>query len=78
MKIVTSAANARYKTLLKLAHSSRERKERELSLLDGIHLVAAYRAHVGVPREVVVSKACLDDPEIQALLAEAVAARDRQ
>lgn len=70
MKRITSADNARYKALVKLAHSSRERRERGLSLLDGVHLVAAYGAHVGVPEQVVVSAAGLNNPEIRALLNE--------
>ncbi len=44
-----------FKALLKLVQSSRERKRAGLSLLDGAHLVAAYRDHVGAPEEVIVS-----------------------
>ena len=48
MKRITSADNPRYKALLKLTHSSRERRKAGLSLLDGIHLISAYREHAGV------------------------------
>ncbi len=75
MKQVSSTDNVHFKSLLALAHSSRERRERGLSLLDGIHLVAAYRAHVGAPAEIVVSKSGLDNAEIKTLLA-ALAPRD--
>jgi TrmH family RNA methyltransferase len=68
MKQITSADNPHFKSLLALAHSSRERRERGLSLLDGIHLVAAYRDHVGAPEEIVVSKSGLDNAEIKLLL----------
>ncbi len=68
MKSITSADNPRFKALHKLLQSSRERRERGLSLLDGIHLVAAYRDHVGLPEQVVVSKSGLHNPEILALL----------
>ncbi|MBI4191710.1 MAG: RNA methyltransferase [Betaproteobacteria bacterium] len=68
MKLIASADNARFKSLLKLARSSRERKEQGLSLLDGIHLAAAYREHAGQPERVVVSKSGLGNTEIQALL----------
>ena len=68
MKLITSADNARFRSLLKLAHSSRERRQQGLSLLDGIHLVAAYRDHVGLPEQVVVSQLGLNDPEIKTLL----------
>ena len=68
MKIITSADNPHFKALRKLAQSSRERRQQGLSLLDGIHLVSAYRDHVGLPEQVVVNPAGLDDPEIKALL----------
>lgn len=68
MKNINSADNARYKALLKLAHSSRERRKVGLSLLDGSHLVAAYLEHAGRPERVVVSKSGLANAEIQALL----------
>lgn len=69
MKRITSAANVRYKALLKLAHSSRERRKAGLSLLDGIHLVCAYRDHVGMPAEVAVSASASERQEIRELLA---------
>ena len=68
MRTITSVANPRFKALLKLAHSSRERRERGLSLLDGVHLVAAYLEHMGRPQEIAVSEAGVEDPEIRALL----------
>ena len=55
MKIITSADNPRFRALLKLAQSSRERRDAGLSLLDGIHLVAAYAEHVGAPHEIVLN-----------------------
>jgi TrmH family RNA methyltransferase len=68
MKKIVSADNARFKALLKLAESSRERKKHGLSLLDGVHLVAAYREHVGLPTEIVVSDSGARNPEVQRLL----------
>jgi TrmH family RNA methyltransferase len=65
---ITSADNARFRALLKLHHSSRERRKAGLSLLDGVHLVTAYMEHVGPPQEVVVSRAHLQDREIASLL----------
>jgi TrmH family RNA methyltransferase len=73
MKTITSAENPRFRSLLRLAQSSRERKQSGLSLLDGIHLVTAYLQHVGSPQELVISRSGLDHPEIQALLADAAA-----
>src|SRR5471030_2966178 len=68
MKKIISADNARFRALLKLAESSRERKKHGLSLLDGVHLVAAYREHVGLPAQLVVSDSGWREPEIQRLL----------
>ena len=68
MTKITSADNPRFKALYKLLQSSRERRQQGLSLLDGIHLVAAYRDHVGTPDQVVVNQSGLDTPEIKALL----------
>lgn len=68
---ITSADNPRFKSLLKLVHSSRERRLAGKSLLDGTHLLQAYQAHVGAPECVIVSRSGVDDPEIQALLPHA-------
>ena len=68
MRHITSADNPQFKALLKLHQSSRERRKAGLSLLDGVHLVAAYLEHVGAPEQVAVSRSALDVPEIAALL----------
>ena len=68
MTPIRSAGNPQFKALSKLVQSSRERKRAGLSLLDGAHLVAAYRDHVGVPKRVVVSGTGLGNPEINGLL----------
>jgi len=69
MKSITSADNPRFRALLKLAQSSRERRDAGLSLLDGIHLVTAYAGHVGVPDEIVLSRGGAENPEVVQLLA---------
>ena len=68
MKSITSADNPRYKALHRLVQSSQERRKSGLSVLDGIHLVEAYRAHVGLPQQLVVSRQGLADPEVRAML----------
>jgi len=68
MKEIKSADNARFRTLLRLNESARERRKSGYSLLDGIHLVAAYREHCGAPEEIIVSRSGLADPQIAALL----------
>ncbi len=69
MKSITSADNPRFRALLKLAQSSRERRSTGLSLLDGIHLVAAYAEHVGMPGEIVLSRSGAENAEVRGLLA---------
>jgi TrmH family RNA methyltransferase len=65
---ITSADNPRFRALLKLHQSSRERRKAGLSLLDGVHLVAAHLEHMGAPQEIVVSRSHLTDHEIASLL----------
>jgi TrmH family RNA methyltransferase len=65
---ITSADNPRFRALLKLHQSSRERRKAGLSLLDGVHLVAAYVDNVGVPEEVVVGRSHAASGEIAGLL----------
>jgi RNA methyltransferase, TrmH family len=69
---ITSADNSQFKSLLKLYHSSKERRRTGLSLLDGVHLVSAYLQHVGPPQQLVVSRSHHSDPEIAALLNSAL------
>ena len=69
--LIRSADNPRFKALLKLVQSSRERKRAGLSVLDGPHLVTAYREHVGVPEELVVSVTGSGNAEIAAIVARA-------
>ncbi len=66
MKHITSADNPQFKALLKLAHSSRERRLAGNSLLDGVHLVQTYQAGIGAPEQLVVSEAGAAQAEIQA------------
>lgn len=69
MKTITSADNPRFRALLKLAQSSRERRATGMSLLDGIHLVAAYADHVGLPTEIILSRDGAGSAEVAQLLA---------
>lgn len=68
MKRIVSADNPRFKALLKLVESSRERKKAGLSVLDGVHLVSAYREHAGTPVEIAVSDSGAENPEIMRLV----------
>jgi TrmH family RNA methyltransferase len=68
LKRIESAANPRYRMLRRLIESSQARKRSGLSVLDGIHLVAAYVQQGGAPEQVVVSRAGAGHPEIEPLL----------
>lgn len=68
MKTIASRDNALYKTLRRLAGSARERRKSGKTLLDGVHLVAAYREAIGLPEMVAAAASALDQPEIRALL----------
>lgn len=67
---ITSSANERFQALLKLQQSSRERRKAGRSLLDGVHLVAAYLQHVGPPQAIVVSTSALQNDEIALVLGQ--------
>lgn len=56
MKKITSRDNPTFKQLRALAASSRERRSRNRTLLDGMHLVDAYAARFGAPELLVLSE----------------------
>ena len=68
-KTITSRDNAGFKALRLLAKDTREQQRRQRTLLEGIHLVADYRARVGMPELLVVSESGEGHAEVQALLA---------
>jgi RNA methyltransferase, TrmH family len=67
-RCVTSAENPQFRALLKLHNSARERRRQGMSLLEGPHLVAAYREHIGAPEKIIVSRSALENREITSLL----------
>ncbi len=75
MKTVTSRDNAAYKAMAKLATSSSERRRQGLSLIEGAHLLGAYLDSGERPREVLVTRAALEDREVAKLVAQSEPAR---
>ena len=65
---IASRENPLYRELLHLAGSARERRRREASLIEGVHLCDAYLDRHGRARRVVVSETALSNPEVAALL----------
>jgi TrmH family RNA methyltransferase len=66
-KRITSRDNALYKALARLASSSRARREQGAALLDGPHLLAAFRASGGIAETLVASETGYGRSEIRAL-----------
>ena len=56
IKRISSRDNALFKRIARLASSARERREQGATLLDGPHLLAAYRAAGGTAEAVVASE----------------------
>lgn len=69
MRQIASRDNPHFKALKKLAQSGRERRKSGRALLDGLHLIEAYIAHVGQPEELIVSESGAKQREIAAHLA---------
>lgn len=69
LKTIRSRDNQRFKLLRQLAGSTRERRKAGLALLDGAHLIAAYRASGGVPEQLILSESGMSNPEIAELAA---------
>ena len=68
MKQISSRDNPVYKKLYRLAEDARECRKQGRSLIDGPHLVAAYREQVGLPELLLVSESGVERPESQALI----------
>jgi len=69
MKHIASRDNPHFKELKKLCQSGRERRKSGRTVLDGMHLIAAYGARCGRPEEVIVSESGALRHEIAAYLA---------
>lgn len=68
LKLVRSRDNPQVKALVKLASSSRERRETGTTLLEGEHLVQAYRESGGRAETIFASESAMAKPEIRALV----------
>jgi TrmH family RNA methyltransferase len=68
-KPISSRENPLYKELRHLATSSQARRRAQRTLLDGVHLCAAYLSQCGLPALCVVGESAQSNPEVSALLA---------
>lgn len=73
IKRIQSRENAWYKSLAKLASSSRERRRTGMAILDGPHLIEAWRAHGGIAEAIVASESGSARPDVDELLGAAPA-----
>lgn len=67
MKRIASRDNPAWKTLVRLCHSSRDRRKAGKCVLEGAHAIRAYLERYGVPEMIVASAAVMDVAEIQAI-----------
>ncbi|MCW5600828.1 RNA methyltransferase [Nitrosomonas sp.] len=70
MHTITSREHALFKQLIKLEKSARQRRSDRLTLLDGAHLIQAYRRAQGLPTKLIVSESGYQHPEIRSLVSE--------
>jgi TrmH family RNA methyltransferase len=71
LKLIRSRDNPRFKALRELAASTRARRKAGLALLDGAHLIAAYRASRGVPEQIILSESATANAEAVQLASDA-------
>lgn len=69
MKLIQSRDNVFFKSLKRLAESGRERKKMGQTLLDGVHLVAAYEAQWGPVDTLIIAESALANGEVAAYVA---------
>ncbi len=69
MRRITSPANERFRAVVQLAHSARERKKQGVSVIEGVHLCEAFLEQHGRPREVWVGESAGEHGEVTRLLA---------
>jgi TrmH family RNA methyltransferase len=74
LKLIRSRDNPQVKALVKLASSSRERRDTGTTLLEGEHLVRAYRESGGKAETIFAAETAMTKPEIRALIESAPAA----
>ena len=69
MKQIASRDNPGFKALKSLAEDAREQRRQGLTLLDGVHLLEAYRDKIGPPQRLILSEHGAAQAEVQALCA---------
>ena len=68
MSVIRSSENPRVKAWARLAGEAKERRERGLALIEGIHLVETFLQRGGVPASLIVGESAVARVEISRLL----------
>lgn len=68
MKAISSKDNPIFKSLKKLENSTKERREANKTLLDGLHLIEAYCTHIGQPELVALNQTAAAENSIHQFL----------
>ncbi|HTS22209.1 MAG TPA: RNA methyltransferase [Casimicrobiaceae bacterium] len=75
MPRITSRDNPRLREAAQLIASSRERRKAQRCVLEGEHLVAAYRRRIGPPETLIVAETARERPAVRSLLSDAAPSR---
>ncbi len=75
MPRITSRDNPRLKEIAQLIASSRARRKAHRCVLEGEHIVAAYRRRHGIPETLIIAETALERPAIATLRASVPAAQ---
>ena len=65
---ITSAANPHIKRLRKLLTSAKARREEQLAIAEGIHLVESFLQTGATPDQYICAQSALEHPEVKALI----------
>ena len=67
MKQIASRDNPTFKSLRDLVENAREQRQRQQTLIDGLHLLEVYRERGGRPQLLLLAESALNNPEVTSL-----------
>lgn len=68
MKFISSRDNVQFKSLRTLVEDAREQRQRQQTLIDGVHLLEAYQQSGGVPVQILVAESAQQNSQVVELL----------
>ncbi|MDE2598013.1 MAG: RNA methyltransferase [Rhodocyclaceae bacterium] len=69
MKQIASRDNPTFKSLRDLVENAREQRQRQQTLIDGLHLLEVFRERGGRPQLLLLAESALHNPEVSSLAA---------